>query len=60
VVVQIACNRGRTAAQKQLLYRCVAQKLTADPGLRPQDVSINLRETARENGSFGNGVAQYA
>lgn len=60
VIVQITCNTGRTVAQKQAFYRRVAEKLAAAPGLRPQDVFINLLETARENWSFGNGVAQYA
>ena len=60
VIVQIACNDSRTVAQKQAFYRRVAEKLAADPGLRPQDVFINLLETAKENWSFGNGVAQYA
>jgi hypothetical protein len=36
------------------------EKLVADPGLRPEDVLINLLETAKENWSFGNGIAQYA
>jgi phenylpyruvate tautomerase PptA (4-oxalocrotonate tautomerase family) len=59
VIVQIACNNTRTVAQKQAFYRCVAEKLAAGPGLRPEDVFINLLETAKENWSFGNGVAQY-
>ena len=29
-------------------------------GLRPEDVWINLVEVAKENWSFGNGVASYA
>ncbi|HET6555308.1 MAG TPA: tautomerase family protein [Dyella sp.] len=33
--------------------------MSAEPGLRPQDVFINLLETAKENWSFGDGVAQY-
>lgn len=60
VVVQIACRDSRSTAQKQAFYRRVIEKLAADPGLRPQDVFINLLETAKENWSFGNGVAQYA
>lgn len=60
VIVQIACNNTRTVAQKQAFYRRVAENLAADPGLRPEDVFINLLETARENWSFGNGIAQYA
>ena len=60
VIVQITCNSGRTVDQKQALYRGIAEKLSADPGLRPEDVFINLVEVAKENWSFGNGVAQYA
>jgi phenylpyruvate tautomerase PptA (4-oxalocrotonate tautomerase family) len=60
VIVQIACNNTRTIEQKQAFYKRVAEKLAANPGLRPQDVFINLLETAKENWSFGNGIAQYA
>ena len=59
VIVQIACNNTRTVEQKQALYRSVVGKLAADPGVRPEDVFINLLETAKENWSFGNGIAQY-
>jgi 4-oxalocrotonate tautomerase len=59
VIIQIACNNTRTVTQKQAFYKSVAEKLTADPGLRPQDILINLLETAKENWSFGNGIAQY-
>ncbi|RDS78830.1 tautomerase family protein [Dyella monticola] len=60
VIVQIACNNTRTVAQKQAFYRSIAEKLAADPGVRPEDVLINLLETAKENWSFGNGIATYA
>jgi phenylpyruvate tautomerase PptA (4-oxalocrotonate tautomerase family) len=60
VIVQIACNNTRTVQQKQAFYKSVMEKLVADPGLRPEDVLINLLETAKENWSFGNGIAQYA
>ncbi|NYE30930.1 phenylpyruvate tautomerase PptA (4-oxalocrotonate tautomerase family) [Rhodanobacter sp. K2T2] len=60
VVVQIACRDSRSAMQKQAFFRCVAEKLAIAPGLRPEDVFINLLETAKENWSFGNGIAQYA
>jgi 4-oxalocrotonate tautomerase len=59
VIVQIACNNTRSVEQKQAFYKSVMEKLVADPGLRPQDVLINLLETAKENWSFGNGIAQY-
>jgi 4-oxalocrotonate tautomerase len=60
VIVQITCNGGRTVEQKKALYRSIAEKFSADPGLRPEDVFINLVEVAKENWSFGNGIAQYA
>jgi phenylpyruvate tautomerase PptA (4-oxalocrotonate tautomerase family) len=60
VIVQITCNTGRTVEMKQALYRGIANNLAADPGLRPEDVFINLVETSKENWSFGNGIAQYA
>ncbi|GAB2537182.1 tautomerase family protein [Rhodanobacter koreensis] len=60
VIVQITCNSGRTVEQKQALYRGIAENFSTDPGLRSEDVFINLVEVAKENWSFGNGVAQYA
>lgn len=58
VVVQITCAHGRTTAQKQALYGRIAEEFVA-AGVRPEDVFVNLVETARENWSFGHGVAQY-
>lgn len=60
VIVQITCNGGRTVEQKRALYRGIAENLSADPGLRAEDVFINLVEVSKENWSFGNGIAQYA
>ncbi len=60
VFIQITLNAGRTAELKKALYARIAQLLAEHPGVRPQDVLINLVEVARENWSFGNGVAQYA
>jgi len=34
--------------------------LKENPGLRMEDVFINLVECKKENWSFGNGIAQYA
>ena len=60
VYIQITVNNTRTTEQKQALYRRIVEKLTEKPGLRPEDIFINLVETLPENWSFGNGVAQYA
>jgi phenylpyruvate tautomerase PptA (4-oxalocrotonate tautomerase family) len=53
-------SNTRTVAQKKALYRGIAERLAKNPGLRPQDVFINLVEVAKENWSFGEGQAQYA
>ncbi len=60
VLIQITLNHGRTLPMKRRFYNAVAQALARSPGIRPQDVFINLVEVAKENWSFGDGVAQYA
>ena len=60
VFIQITLNTGRTVEMKQALYARIAELLAEAPGLRAQDVLINLVEVPRENWSFGNGEAQYA
>jgi phenylpyruvate tautomerase PptA (4-oxalocrotonate tautomerase family) len=59
VMVQISLSFGRKPAQKRKLYQRIVEILGKNPGVRPQDVVINLVETAWENWSFGNGDAQY-
>jgi phenylpyruvate tautomerase PptA (4-oxalocrotonate tautomerase family) len=60
VVIQITCNEGRTLEMKKALFAAIAERLAANPGVRQEDVFINLVEVKKENWSFGNGVAQYA
>jgi phenylpyruvate tautomerase PptA (4-oxalocrotonate tautomerase family) len=60
VFIQITLNAGRTLEQKKALYARIAELLKENPGVRPEDVLVNLVEVARENWSFGNGIAQYA
>ena len=45
--------------QKKALFAHIVELLGQQPGLRPQDVFINLLEVQKENWSFGNGIAQY-
>src|SRR3954467_2552539 len=59
VVIQITISNGRTAAQKRALFRHIADNLAA-PDIRREDVWINLVEVAKENWSFGLGLASYA
>jgi phenylpyruvate tautomerase PptA (4-oxalocrotonate tautomerase family) len=60
VMIQITWNEGRTVDQKKALYKAIADGLAVKPGIRPEDVLINLIEVKKENWSFGNGVATYA
>src|ERR1700761_328489 len=60
VIIQITWNEGRTVEQKKALYKSIAEGLAKSPGVRIEDVFINLVEVKRENWSFGAGVAQYA
>ncbi len=55
-----SANDTRTLEQKKALYAEIAALLSRDPGLRKEDVLINLVEVKKENWSFGNGIAQYA
>jgi 4-oxalocrotonate tautomerase len=59
VLVQITLSSGRKPQQKRKLYKRMAEILAEAPGLRAQDLLINLVETSWENWSFGNGEAQY-
>src|SRR5262245_18986837 len=58
-LIRITANDTRTVEQKKALYRLIARNLAAAPGLRAQDIFINLVEVKKENWSFGNGEAQY-
>jgi 4-oxalocrotonate tautomerase len=60
VIVQITLSTGRKLAQKRKLFKRMAELLSENPGLRPQDLMVSLVEVAWENWSFGNGEAQYA
>ncbi|SRR5713101_6095052 len=59
VFVQITMSTGRKPAQKRALFRRIVELLAKSPGLRPQDLFVNIVEVAWENWSFGNGEAQY-
>ena len=60
VIIQITANNTRTVEQKQALFAGIADSLFVNPGVRKEDVFINLVDVPKENWSFGNGIAQYA
>jgi 4-oxalocrotonate tautomerase len=60
VIVQITVNNTRGPDKKKALYARIAEVLAKNPGLRPENILVNLLEVPKENWSFGNGIAQYA
>jgi 4-oxalocrotonate tautomerase len=60
VIIQITANNTRTVEQKKAFFARIAELLSQKPGLRKEDVFINLVEVPKENWSFGNGITQYA
>jgi 4-oxalocrotonate tautomerase len=59
VIIQITVSDTRATKTKQALFTRIADLLAENPGLRKEDVFINLVECKTENWSFGNGIAQY-
>ena len=59
VVIQITMSVGRKPAQKRALFKRIGELLSKSPGLRSEDIFVNLVEVAWENWSFGLGEAQY-
>jgi phenylpyruvate tautomerase PptA (4-oxalocrotonate tautomerase family) len=60
VLIQITLNAGRSVEQKKAFYKRIVDDMNTQLNVRPQDVVINLVEVAKENWSFGGGIAQYA
>jgi 4-oxalocrotonate tautomerase len=60
ILIQITLNAGRTVEMKQAFFKRIADDLHARLDVRREDVIINLVEVAKENWSFGGGIAQYA
>jgi 4-oxalocrotonate tautomerase len=59
VIIQITAANTRGVTQKKALFAAIAANLQREPGLKPDDIFINLVEVKREDWSFGGGVAQY-
>ncbi|HEX7749830.1 MAG TPA: tautomerase family protein [Bordetella sp.] len=60
VLIQITASNTRSVEQKKALFQRIAQLLGESPGIRPEDIFVNLLEVEKENWSFGHGLAQYA
>ena len=59
VIIELTVSNTRGVEQKQALYRRIVERLTEQPGLRPEDVLIILVEVLPANWSFGLGAASY-
>jgi len=60
ILMQITMNAGRSVEMKKAFFKRIADDLHDQLKVRREDVVINLVEVAKENWSFGSGVAQYA
>lgn len=60
VLIQITVFASRTADEKKALYRRIADLLGESPGIRPEDVFVNVLDAPKENWSVGHGIAQFA
>ncbi len=60
LLVQITLSTGRSVEVKKALYARMVELLAESPGIRKEDLFVSLVEVAKENWSFGNGIAQYA
>ena len=59
VFIHIVAGNWRDTAAKKALYQGIADRLADKPGLRREDVQVILSSNARDEWSFGNGVASY-
>lgn len=60
VFIQIIVFNSRTVEQKKALFRRIAELLGESPGIRAEDVFVNIVDAAKENWSVGHGLAQFA
>src|SRR6266446_1505787 len=59
VLIQITLSSGRPIDLKKAFYKRIVDDLHDQLKMRREDVVINLVEVAKENWSFGGGIAQY-
>ena len=59
VQIQVFWAPGKSVEDKLAMYRRIAERLGANPGIRPEDVLISVVETGADNWSFGNGETQF-
>ncbi len=60
IFIQLTVSNTRSLEQKKELFKRISILLGESPGMRSDDIFVNLVEVAKENWSFGNGLAHYA
>ncbi|MQB41991.1 tautomerase family protein [Rhizobium sp. ICMP 5592] len=58
VFFHITIGKPRSTEVKKAFYRRLVTLLADAPGVRPEDVMINIITTTREDWSFADGIAQ--
>ncbi|MFT4183957.1 MAG: tautomerase family protein [Rhizobium sp.] len=58
VFFQITIGKPRSTEVKKAFYRRLVSLLADAPGLRPEDVMVNIVTASREDWSFADGIAQ--
>lgn len=59
IIIEITLNTGRTLEIKKSLYADIVRRLERQIAVRTDDVVVLLVEVAKENWSFGKGIATY-
>ncbi|NTF88330.1 tautomerase family protein [Agrobacterium rhizogenes] len=58
VFFHITIGKPRSTEVKKAFYRRLVTLLADAPGVRPEDIMINITTTTREDWSFADGIAQ--
>lgn len=59
IYIRITIFDTRPVEQKKALFRRIAEVLMANPGVRPEDIFVNIYDTPKENWSVGHGDMQF-
>ena len=59
IYIGITIFDTRPIEHKRALFRRIAEILAVNPGVRPEDIFINLYSTPKENWSVGHGDMQF-
>ena len=59
IYIRITLFDTRPIEHKQALFRRIVEILAVSPGVRPEDIFINLYGTPKENWSVGRGDMQF-